>query len=409
VKNFPHQVNKLERFAGGLGVFQELIEAESDVTDDGIVGDALARAGVYTFRDEYDPANIEELLEEEHAKPASNQGTRTMARELRRTFSLLGLLRVGSDGLELSGEARALITFEHEPLSQEARAIWRAAFRDLELVDESGTSHPYEVMLRLAGERPGVSTALLGLALEATNDSEEEFARLLDLVDLDIDEPAWDRLGISVHQRRNSVKILPAVARQLGDIEVVDNCGYLRLQDPTAPRAEHGRRQRRSVRSRRRHYDRARNRGQRPSVTESTVRTYDPDLLAARYAAHEETLSAFDALIPDGYARWEGDYDLLVVKEADLLLVEVKTIRLDAHTQVRAALAQLLYYEHFDIRPEWSDATIHRLLVLDSPIDDELVNFLGGHDIGVLWQLLAGTWEATPRARAQLSNFGVTV
>jgi hypothetical protein len=407
VKNFPHQVNKLKRFAGGLRVFAELRDGGADLADDGVVGDALARAGVYTFRDEYDPANIEELLEEEHAKPASNQGTRTMARELRRTFLLLGLISETAAGFEVSDEARSLITLEHDPLSPEARAMWQAAFRELELTDESGTSHPYELMLRLVGERPGIETALLGLALEPTNDSEAEFRRVLDLVDRDSGDPAWDRLGVSVHQRRNSVKILPAVARQLGDIEVHDQRAYLSLPDPTAPRAERERRQRRVIRSRRRRYDRNRSRGRRPQTSGTTLRTYDPDLLAARYAAHEACLAAFDALLSEGFVRWEGDFDLLVVDEADLLLAEVKTIRLDAHAQTRVGLGQLLYYEFFDIRPEWPDLPIHRLVVLDAPIDDELIGFLDQHEVGVVWRVGEAAWDATDRARAQLRHFGV--
>jgi len=409
MKNFPHQINKLERFAGGIEVFGELIDGGVYLGDDGVVGDALARAGVYTFREAFDPVNVEEFLDEEHSKPASSQGTRTMARELRRTFLHVGLLRETTDGFELSEEAHRLIDLEHEPLSPEARAIWRAAFHALELTDASGTSHPYELMLRLAGERPGLPSGLLGLALEATDDSDEEFDRLLDLVDHDSENTAWDRVGVSVHQRRNSVKILPAVARQLGDIDVTDGRVYLALPDPTAPRVEYVRRERRTVRSRRRRYDRTRTRGLRPATGEQTSRTYDPDLLAARYAAHEECLAAFDALLSDELVRWEGDYDLLVVSDSDLLLVEVKTLRLDAPHQVRAGLGQLLYYEHFEVRPEWPERRVHQLLVVDSEVDDELLRFLESHGVGVVWRLPGGGWAGTDRATTQLNAFGASI
>ena len=50
MKNFPHQINQLLKLTRALGVFGRLIEAKLNVDDDGIVGDALARAGVYTFR-----------------------------------------------------------------------------------------------------------------------------------------------------------------------------------------------------------------------------------------------------------------------------------------------------------------------------------------------------------------------
>lgn len=50
MKNFPHQINQLPRLTNALGVFARLIEKKHDVDDDGVVGDSLARAGVYTFR-----------------------------------------------------------------------------------------------------------------------------------------------------------------------------------------------------------------------------------------------------------------------------------------------------------------------------------------------------------------------
>ena len=50
MKNLPHQINQLPRLANALGVIALLIEKNRDVDDDGIVGDSLARAGVYTFR-----------------------------------------------------------------------------------------------------------------------------------------------------------------------------------------------------------------------------------------------------------------------------------------------------------------------------------------------------------------------
>jgi len=407
VKNFPHQINRLERFAGGLGVFGDLVHGGADLTDDGAVGDALARAGVYTFRETYDPANVDQLLEEEHAKPASSRGTRTMARELRRTFLQLGLVNDSDAGFELSRAAGRLTQLDHEPLAPEAGAIWSAAFRTLEVVDESGSSHPYELMIRLAGERPGIENALLGLALEARDDSDREFARVLELVDGHSANSAWERLGVSPFQRQNSVKILPAVARQLGELEVADGRAYVALPDPSAPREEHGRRERRTVRSRRRRYDRTRSRGLRPVSRELTLRSYDPDLLAARYAAHEECLSAFDELFPSDLARWEGDYDLLVLATLHALLVEVKTLRSDASHQTRLALGQLLYYDHFDVHPEWPDWALHRVLVVDRELDPDLLAFLDSHSVGALWLRPQGGWAGSDRGVEQVARFGV--
>lgn len=51
MKNFPHQINQIHRLTQALSVFRDLIERGQDISDDGVVGDALARAGVYTFRE----------------------------------------------------------------------------------------------------------------------------------------------------------------------------------------------------------------------------------------------------------------------------------------------------------------------------------------------------------------------
>lgn len=92
MKNFPHQVNRVDRFTRGLAVFSALAEKNVDLTDEVLVGDALARSGAYRFRGHTDSENVEELLRAEHAKSPRSQGTRTTARELRRTFEGLDLL-----------------------------------------------------------------------------------------------------------------------------------------------------------------------------------------------------------------------------------------------------------------------------------------------------------------------------
>jgi hypothetical protein len=408
VKNFPRQVNRIDRFTRGLAVFSSLAQDNADLRDDSVVGDALAHTGAYRFRGHSDSENVEELLAAEHAKSPSDQGTRTMARELRRTFEGLDLLSPVDGMLRPTSDALRLLELNSDPTVPEAHAIWRHAFHDLAITDLDGTSHPYEILLRLVGERPGIQKGLLGLALEARNDSEAEFQRLISLVDGDAAAPAWEQLGVSPAQRANSIKILPAVAEQLREIVIVVGRAYVALQDPLEPREESRRRSTGAVRSRRRRYDRNRNRGNRPKTGQPTTRSYDPDLSAARYRSHEECLAAFDALIATSFDRWEGDYDLVVESGADLLLAEVKTIRTDAENQVRLGLGQLLYYEHFDVRPDWHDAAISRVLVVDAELDQELQVFLEATEVGLVSRLPDGTWTASNRAAQALSNFGVS-
>ncbi len=162
MKNFPHQVNRIDRFTRGLAVFSALAENNADLRDDGVTGDALARAGAYRFRGHTDSENVEELLAAEHAKSPSDQGTRTMARELRRTFEGLDLLSPLAGALRPTSDALRLLELDSNPTAPEAHAIWRRAFHDLAITDLDGTSHPYEIMLRLVGERPGVSKEPFG-------------------------------------------------------------------------------------------------------------------------------------------------------------------------------------------------------------------------------------------------------
>lgn len=413
MKNFPHQFNKIDRFARGLVEFDKLAQAGRDLSDDGIVGDALARAGVYTFR-RTRGTDVGRLLREEHNKPPSSQGTRTMARELRMTFVLLGLLVRARGKLGLTPTAQRLTALASDPLGVEACTIWRGAFHALAVVDEQrNESHPYEIMLRLAAERPGVGKGLLGLALEAVDDSEAEFARLLRIVDGAGATSAWQTINVSRYMWDNSSKILPAVAEQLGELEVVDGNAHVALSDPLAPREESGRRRSGAVRSRRRRYDRTRGRGRGrgrgTGGASSSILIHDPDVVGARYTAHEHCLAAFDARFSNALERWEGVYDLLVVAGHELLLVEVKTIRDDASIQVRLGLGQLLYYEYFDIRPEWSRARVRRVLVTDRAIDAELIAFLDEHEVGLVVQKGKAVKSASPRAKQQLAYFGVKI
>ena len=118
MKNFPHQINKIAKLTAALGVLRKLINSGVNIFDDGVVGDAMARASVRAFRSP--TGNMEGLLEAEHAKPRASQGSRTFARDIRRLFELLGfvcsgwlseeaevLLEQGSQGVRLGGMSLA--------------------------------------------------------------------------------------------------------------------------------------------------------------------------------------------------------------------------------------------------------------------------------------------------------------
>ena len=232
--NFPHQINDLEKLKRALEVFDTLSTENADVDDDGVVGEAMARAGVYTFRDK--TLTVDEALQQEFQKPAGQQGTRTFARDLRRFFVLSGLLaRNPTTGLRVTALGQSILNATIG--TPEATALWRAAMENVTLADaDSGAvSRPYPTLLRLVRQFPGIESARLALALEARDESEAEFQRIAGLAQRDWDE-VRDELGVSESHARNAVKILPAIARQLGDLRTDQNGNFPPPEAPAAPR-----------------------------------------------------------------------------------------------------------------------------------------------------------------------------
>jgi hypothetical protein len=226
VKNFPHQINQLPRLIGGVRVFVDAIDAGANVNDDGVVGDALARSGVYTFRNPGD-RNIDQLLREEHLKPIGSQGTRAAARDLRRFFGLLGFIYRSDAGQWIvSDTARTLLSLRMPADFARMREFWRQALLDLALTDGTNTSHPYRILLRLVAEIPNLPKPYAGLCLEAANDSDAEFARIVRIARRANPTQTMTRIA-GEHMARNSIKILPSLARQLDDL--VDTNGELNL------------------------------------------------------------------------------------------------------------------------------------------------------------------------------------
>ena len=347
MKNFPHQINQLPRLNEAVAVFARLIDEGRNIDDDGIVGDALARAGVYTFRNA-SRKSVETLLASEHRKPRGSQGTRTCARDLRRFFRLLGFITRRDDSAwHVEEQARNLLALTLPADQARIHELWRRALLDMRLGDERGRiSRPYRILLRLVAELPGISKPYSGLCLESADDSAAEFDRIVSVASRPNPTATMDELA-GAHMARDSIKILPSLAEQLGDIMTISPRVADTLLDSrfviAADEAMRNLTRRRFV-PRRRAVGGAR-RGQRSG--RSLVRKYDPDLVGERFDAHEDCLDRFSEKFPAAVERFHAIYDLLLVRHgAALLLVEAKTIRGDERLQVRTALGQLYFYEY---------------------------------------------------------------
>ena len=390
MKNFPHQINQLPKLTEALRVFARLIERGADTADDGVVGDALAQAEVYTFRL---PGNrtVGALLQTEHAKPFANQGTRTCARELRRFFSLLGFLQQSTEGaFTLAPSARSILAFTRPNEREQAHDVWRQALLHLTLEDDTGSSHPYRILLRLTAAQQNLPKPYAGLCFEAKDDSETEFQRIRRIADRPNPTATMNALD-GATMARNSIKILPSLAKQLGDLveannqlllsdRIADQLGYSAGHDVGASTIQNLVRRPFAPRRRRTGGNRRRARGPR-----EVLRMVDPDQVGDRYNSHEDLLDRFSRMLPPEAAPSHAIYDLLVTGTDTVLLVEAKTIRNDAPRQVRAALGQLFFYEYFDISPLQPGKTVLRLLLTDRPLADDLQGFLTKNKVGAIW------------------------
>jgi hypothetical protein len=194
LKNFPNQINDLNKLTAALGVASVFIGAGGTLHDEPGFATALSTQGVV--------ASI------------NQNSLEATARGLRHFFELAGL--INSEWTVVTPRGNDLLAAGGNLLLR--NLLWREAMYQLRLPDDLGhVSHPYRIMMQLVADKPGIETLKLLLALEPRDDSAAEYAKVLALADL----PTGDiiaQLGISPSTAKNAVKILPAISRQVGDI-----------------------------------------------------------------------------------------------------------------------------------------------------------------------------------------------
>ncbi len=234
---------------------------------------------------------------------------------------------------------------------------------------DQGESHPYRILLKLLDHRPGTSRSLCALALEAKNDSEEEFHRILNLRDLEDEDLIRASIGITKSNWDNAKKIFPSIAEQLG--QVARNGNSLYLIDMDEPEDEFN-----SESPLTSHRITS---FPRKTSPDSIAQWREPDmsdeldvtawkspaiavqLRADRTMRHNQIVRRLAQHIVGVDSIWEDPIDLLVAVCELLLLFEVKTLDGtpgDEIRQVRSAVAQLQYYEYFSLPEELVCGTI---------------------------------------------------
>ncbi|MCB1471238.1 MAG: hypothetical protein KDK08_29640, partial [Rhizobiaceae bacterium] len=211
MKNFPHQFANIDRLTAALRTAVDTINAGREFGRDDVFGPDLARSGVYTFRGDGD---LEENLAAEALKPRASRGTETAAREMRRFLILAGFIDHDeiSDTYVLTPKGNELLATDNPTVIS---ALWREAMLALELEDAEGNkSHPYRTLLRLVSDNPGIDNYKLMLAFENRDDSDAEYTRISNLLDLDFNQ-LIHAIGVGESKARNAVKILPSIADQV--------------------------------------------------------------------------------------------------------------------------------------------------------------------------------------------------
>jgi hypothetical protein len=412
MKGFPNQIADLTKLAQGMRCLTDLVDAGEDAGDDGVFGEALVRRGV--LRTGHAPIPIERYLREQRAKKKSDQSFRASARGLLELFRLLGLIGTFGEALVVTQDGRQAAEYAGEGLGAEQIAFWRRVIRNLSHHGNDHTaSHPYQVMLRLVAQKPGITRAKCALALEAKDDSPEELARIVSLSGLD-EEQIRARIGVTESNWNNAKKVFPKFAEQLGDV-IKRGDGFWLADAPGEAERETEGGQGPAPQAKRARSVVAEPQPRRPrvsrSVTPETIGTagiaerdeepvppnLDPAAATAANRARFDRLRRHNLLVRQLAARfteaqmtlYEDPFDILAVLGRVGVLCEIKTLDgsvADERDRVRDALAQLLYYEAFVTGPVAAGASIQKIACFEKPITNEHQAWLNQSRIGTIWK-----------------------
>jgi hypothetical protein len=370
LKNFPNQLANLDKLTAALSVADDLLGA----------GGSLA-GNATDFGDQLNDA---EVL---GGTPISNAAS---ARGLRNFFTQAGLITPGPHWSNVTQLGSDLIASADIPTRN---AFWRVAMLQLEL----DGSHPYRILLRLIADRPGIETYKLLLALEAADDSETEYARVLGLTDLSRVE-LLAQLDISDQQAANAIKVIPRIALQIGDIRRTENHNNFLVNAPPAATEA-------SFSTSWENFEKSEI--TTPVAVDASEIAPIPDFtgvvpiagdLASAVAIRQHrtiihqrsTASIAHVLQGAGYALFRHPYDCLAFKSGTgSVLIEVKTLdgsRSDERLQTEKALGQLRGYKFFNVLAAMKAPEIIEIIAYSSRPSPNTISFLNENTVHAAWQ-----------------------
>ncbi|HMN18506.1 MAG TPA: hypothetical protein PKD03_12900 [Ignavibacteriaceae bacterium] len=392
MKNFPHQFNNLDKLFNSLQIIQELVSENLPITDTNF-GERLTREGIYTFRDK--DLSIDEYLMQESLKPASNRGYLTVSRDIRRLFELLKLINIDVDkNATLTSYGNELLTLAND---DDKILLWKRLFWNLELEGSDGEiSHPYRILIWLVNKFPGIETSNLMLALEAENDSEEEYSRISALVGVIFDDIV-SSIGTTTSMARNAVKILPAIAEQLGDI-VRNNNSAFPVKETTITEEDISSTiinpkiftQRTITPYWEASVDSIAKKPEFNQISDVNIDlTNAIKIRQQRLEEHQNIVRTLASIHADlNYDLFEGKFDCLCIKSNACLLYEVKTLSStlsDLETQTVKAVGQLKYYNFSIVKKKMEYDSVKEFLVFSREPSLDIIEFCENIGIQVIW------------------------
>lgn len=386
MKNFPHQFALPERFIHALEVTARFLEGGGALADEWSYGEALVRGGAKNLLGN---GTIDQKLAADNAKAAKNQSTRTGAKDIGRTLRLLGFVSGGA----LTAVGRGLLS---APIDAQS-ALLREAFLKLRLGDPPHVSRPYQLLLRLLNDHPGMPWANSLLALEAQDDSDVEYARVSALAER-LPQEVVDELGLTTAKAANARKILPSLARHLGDAKIVGLRAYPVGNDPAVSTPDDEAIDDVGLKT----VEAGGILG--PELTPDSVAP-DPEFadqgevladLAAgiairkkRTLEHQHLVRRFAAFLQAaGFSLRAHPFDLLANRGDTWLLVEAKTLNgsvIDARRQSERALGQLRAYSFFDLPILPNGVNPRQVSLFSEAPAGKLADFLSENGIEVVW------------------------
>lgn len=390
MKNFPHQINNLRTLLEALRIAKIHFADTLTPLTDYDYGERILRANLRDYRNRN--LTVDEYLAQQRTLRASDRSYETTPRDLKFFFRLLGFIVLFPDqrvqltplGVQLLNESDA----------NNRILVWKTAFLQIGLEGRDGEiSHPYRILLKIVNTFPGIQTRKLMLALEAENDSEEEFERISNLSQLPLTQIIGDT-GTTRSMAANAVKILPGIAEQLGDIERRDNRAYpigqlIITEDEITTEEQPERRARSEFR--------LTNAGEiaRDPIL-NTISSVTVDYAEAirirqrRLAEHQEIVRVLASINEShDFQLYEGKFDCLAIKNNTALLYEVKTILAsasDEEKQTVKGVGQLKYYKYSIVNRQMGYTNIKEVIVFSSRPEVRIIEFCSAENISVIWR-----------------------